>query len=227
MNILYIIYSIGFFLWITKTVLFWTYLWQLKEYRLDRLLVHLKGTIQGKSILLSPFLLINFLFIIGFTFVILNEEAILGWYNILGGLFFIVEGLYFISQIIKNSFRRPTFTPKALIISLGSIFILSIIYSLPLTTPIAWLLLVQLLSPLIVAIFVFTFSFPTELHKDYLIEKAKEKMRNQKNLLVIAVSGSYGKSSTKEYMAHVLSEKFSVVKTHFSNNTPIAVAKTI
>jgi UDP-N-acetylmuramoyl-tripeptide--D-alanyl-D-alanine ligase len=46
-------------------------------------------------------------------------------------------------------------------------------------------------------------------------------------LIVIGITGSYGKTATKEILAHVLSEKFRTAKTLANNNTLIGVAKTV
>jgi len=83
------------------------------------------------------------------------------------------------------------------------------------------------LLPIVNAFFIFLFAFPTEIYTDYLLTKALNKRNKLRNLQVIAVSGSYGKSTTKEIIAHILSQKFSVAKTPLSQNTPLAVAKSV
>ena len=48
-------------------------------------------------------------------------------------------------------------------------------------------------------------NYPVEkLKKKYYIKKAKEKLLNNKNLLKIAITGSYGKTSTKHILYEVL-----------------------
>ena len=72
-----------------------------------------------------------------------------------------------------------------------------------------------------------------------LVEGAFEKMRNKKfveragqvldetQITRVAVVGSFGKTSVKNILKTILSEKFSVVETPASYNTPIGVAKTV
>ncbi len=51
--------------------------------------------------------------------------------------------------------------------------------------------------------------------------------RNKLKATVIALTGSNGKTSTKELLAHLLSQKFRVVKTEANNNNHIGVPLTI
>ena len=48
-----------------------------------------------------------------------------------------------------------------------------------------------------------------------------------KSLIVIGITGSYGKTSVKEILAHLLTSKYKVCKTRGTDNTAIGVAKTI
>ena len=40
-NILFQITSVFFFVWVLRNIFFWIYLWQIKEYRFDRISIHL------------------------------------------------------------------------------------------------------------------------------------------------------------------------------------------
>ena len=61
--------------------------------------------------------------------------------------------------------------------------------------------------------------------KDRLIEKARNLLiRDRGNIIVIAVTGSYGKTSTKEILAAILSEKFKVIKLEENINTDQGIA---
>lgn len=63
--------------------------------------------------------------------------------------------------------------------------------------------------------------------KHYLISKATSKIRNLKNLKIIAIAGSYGKTTFKEILYTVLSEKYKVLKTPENVNTPVAISRLI
>jgi len=47
------------------------------------------------------------------------------------------------------------------------------------------------------------------------------------NLIKIAITGSYGKTSVKNFLAAMLSEKFNVLMTPASYNTPMGISKTV
>lgn len=63
--------------------------------------------------------------------------------------------------------------------------------------------------------------------KSRIISKAQAKIRSLKNLKVIAITGSYGKTSTREILTTLLSEKFIVVSPEGNKNTPLWVSETI
>ncbi len=209
-----------------RKILFWTGLWQNKEYRLDRLLVHLRETNQGKKLFASSSTIGGTLIILSYIFVILFD-----WFApffqvfVLG--FFLFSVFDFGKQILDRKLKRPIFTYKTALIILLSLVSTSVLFFFPLTDKYLWTLILLGITPFVVSVWVFLLSFPSEIYTDYLMQKAQKKIKQCKQLTVIAVSGSYGKSSTKEAIATILSQKFSVVKTPLSNNTPIGIAKTI
>ena len=52
-------------------------------------------------------------------------------------------------------------------------------------------------------------------------------LRSHPNLRVVGITGSYGKTSTKYYLSTILSERFDVLMTPGSYNTPMGVVKTV
>ena len=64
------------------------------------------------------------------------------------------------------------------------------------------------------------------INKRY-INKAKNKIDNMKDLIVIGVTGSYGKTSMKNFLYKLLSEKYNVLITPKNYNTTLGVVKTI
>lgn len=227
MQNLFLITSIAFFSWIIRNTLFWVELWQSKEYRLDRLVVHLRETIQGNRLLFSPVSLVKWIILVGYSAVVFNDTYLTYYYWIVAAVF-IFEGLRVLWELKSGyKLRRPARTAKALCIVGLTLLFISVLYLLPMADLYVWFLVLDRLLFFIVALFVFFFAFPTEIYTDMKIQKARTIIQRHKKLLVIAVSGSYGKSSTKEFIAQVLEEKFSVVKTIGSNNTSISIANTI
>ncbi|KAF5051243.1 UDP-N-acetylmuramoyl-tripeptide--D-alanyl-D-alanine ligase [anaerobic digester metagenome] len=56
---------------------------------------------------------------------------------------------------------------------------------------------------------------------------ASNKIKNMKNVKSIGITGSYGKTSTKFFTATILSEKYKVLNTPESYNTPMGISKII
>ena len=61
----------------------------------------------------------------------------------------------------------------------------------------------------------------------WYINDAKRILREHSGLTVIGVTGSYGKTTTKFILSRILSEKYNVVATPQSFNTPMGVVRTI
>lgn len=175
------------------SLLFYVYLWQIKEYRVDRLLCHLK-TKSGKR------QIIDYLFIFKWK----------------GAL-------------------RPVFTLKAVLVFFFSLFLFFrawffFLKYLPFDFSLRVLIvpcLANIFAPLFTSLSVFFFKPTTFLLKKLIIFLARRKISSFPTLLVVGVTGSYGKSSTKEFLATILAEKFQVLKTPKNWNTEIGVAKTI
>ncbi len=171
------IFGFIIFLISLKAVLFWVYLWQIKEYRLDRFRAE-----YGSFNKLSRF-----------------------W---LGGG--------------GRRLYRPIFTAKAALISLISILIIAylIVFNGIITD-----FLTYFAVPFIVSLSVVVSYIPTFLIKESIFRSAERKISRLKNLTVIGITGSYGKSSTKEFLYQILSQKFKVVKTPTNINSEIGIAR--
>ncbi len=61
----------------------------------------------------------------------------------------------------------------------------------------------------------------------HYVNDAKRKLHSVPNLQVIGVTGSYGKTSVKFYLKTLLQEKYDVLMTPESYNTPMGVVRTI
>ncbi|MDR3133672.1 MAG: UDP-N-acetylmuramoyl-tripeptide--D-alanyl-D-alanine ligase [Prevotellaceae bacterium] len=61
----------------------------------------------------------------------------------------------------------------------------------------------------------------------WYVNDAKKKINNYPRLTVIAITGSYGKTSVKHFLQSILSEQYSVLITPGSFNTTLGVVRTI
>jgi len=65
------------------------------------------------------------------------------------------------------------------------------------------------------------------LKRKLTLSKAATKLLHNRHVKVVAVTGSYGKSTTKELLYQLLEPDFKVIRTKKNNNTDIGIAQTI
>ena len=214
--------------------MFWTYLWQLKDYHLGRFIDHFR-TEKGKKIFFNE----AFLFKIFLLLLLIFRFSIL----ILSVAIFLLLAVYFSEALLsvlafsKKDLRKPVFTKK--IIFLSSVLLILLFLFLVFLNyifsfgargevfAVFYLLLFDLITPFIVSAAILFFQPFSFLAKYLLIEKAKRKRRTLRDLLVIGITGSYGKTSTKEFLAEILSQKFRVLKTKEHQNSEVGISQSI
>jgi UDP-N-acetylmuramoyl-tripeptide--D-alanyl-D-alanine ligase len=177
MNVINLIIGL-YSLRILNNILGYINLWWVKEYRWDRMQIHL-GTQQGKFILFMSFL------------------------------------------------KKPPISPKT--ISLFFLITLTIVLTF-IYLPFVWwikLLLCDLISFPISIFWVLMLKIPTIFYHQLIIKQAINKLRNHKQMKVIGITGSFGKTSTKEFLYTILSQQYQVFKTEASKNSPIGIAEAV
>lgn len=82
--------------------------------------------------------------------------------------------------------------------------------------------------PLMLLVLLFLKPFE-ETYKIYLKQRVLSKIKHLKSrgLKIIAISGSYGKTSVKEYLYQILSQKYKVLRTPGNYNTLFGIAKVV
>ncbi len=222
-----IIFLITFwFVRTTKAILFWIYLWQLKEYHIGRFLDHFR-THKGKTLLLNPLLFSKIV-----LFILLNFSLQIALYLIV--LLYALEILQFVRALATKRFLGPIRTTNtSLLVGAGLVaqgIFLWVAYSFFGNILFQLLLAFDILLPFIVSAIVLLSQPVAVIVRNRIIQKAKEKRAHLKNLIVIGVTGSYGKTSTKEFLYTLLVEKFGrdkVVKTKEHQNSEVGVSRCI
>lgn len=141
---------------------------------------------------------------------------------------------------LKNLYSAPKKTPlkmtRRMSRSMILLFIVNLIISFLLiafSSVFIWFFrfgavaLSPLLLPVVVP-FVHWLLKPLEsaINKSYVI-KAKRKLKEFPNLIKIGITGSFGKTSVKNFLATILSEKYNVCATPLNYNTPTGITKTV
>ncbi len=226
---MYLLLSLLWLAWEIKYILFWLFLWQLKDYHIGRFVDHFT-THKGKKLIFNP---VQALKIILFALFL----TIGGFFVYLFSILFVaylVGFILFIRAIIKKSVKKPVATLKTVfltVISLG-VVILFLLWTLKqndYSQPVLFLEF-DILTPIIISAIVLFFQPFFVAIRGNTLRKAKDKLKKIKSvsgLKVIAITGSYGKTSTKEFLSTILSKKYKVLKTKEHQNSEIGIAKCI
>ena len=244
MSIILIIISILALIKIACDGLFYLWLWQVKEYRTDRMRAYLRDekSILSKSV--GSIVAIALWILFAFWFHSPNGTMEPTIFIYLTLLFFAFTFYKIFLEIKNRILKRPKFTFRILITLFTIVVLYSIIafYWIPAgvypvlrygagmtisSVLILLLLFIYLITPILITVIIlFTNPF-FNFQKKRIIKKAAAKIRTLKKVKVIGITGSYGKTSTKEFLFTILSQKYKVVKTEGNNNTNIGVARTV
>lgn len=177
MNLVIVIISLFWLFRIFWNIFSYANLWFVKEYRFDRMFIHLQ-TDQGKWILFPHF-------------------------------------------------RRPPVSPKSIILIFTSFIVAGVfLYANQFSILISFFIVDLLLFPFM-GFVVFLLWLPTFVYHSLLNTLAVSKLRSHERMLCIGITGSFGKTSTKDYLGAILSESYTVLKTVASKNSPIGIAELV
>lgn len=227
---LYFLLDAFWLIWILKYALFWLFLWQLKEYHTGRFIDHFR-THKGKKLLLD----LGQIFKIIFLFILLFDNNRLFAF-LFSVLFLIYLGEFFLvlRSIFAGTMKKPVKTAKSLFLTavFSAVAVLFFVRTFGFSEKfqIVLFLVFDLLTPAIVSAVVLVFQPFFVALRGNILKKAEKKMEDVKlvsGLKVIAITGSYGKTSTKEFLSKILSKKFRVLSTKEHQNSEIGVAKCI
>ena len=217
MELVVILGAVGFILRIGFTLSGLLFLWWRKEYRLDRMAIHLK-TKQGENVLFGKTHIA--LLVAVLLWPLMPEAAI-----ILLSLGMVVLGFTYLMRIRRWFF--PPISPKVLVLGSMSLVGIALVVLIVPIPPIIALAIADLLLFPFSTLVVVGMSVPTRIYHWMVIRKAERKLMHHEPMIVIGITGSYGKTSVKEYLATVLSHQYSTLKTEASKNSPIGIAEVI
>lgn len=153
------------------------------------------------------------------------------WYRLVSHLK-LLNGRQLLLELLWGRYRRPLFTLKLITISAiaGTFSLLCLLYILFADTFSIYSLVIGIVtvwfaSPLNISLAVILVSILESPIKEYKRKEAKNKAERLLNdTLIIGVTGSYAKTTTKEFIAQILSAKFNVARTPHHVNNDIALA---
>ena len=214
------------FLWYLRTaraLAFVLYLWQLKEYHIGRFLAYFNTT-KGKRLLFHPFIASKLL-LLGLWF--FDHQIAL--YLLL--FLYVAETLLLLHAVRTENFILPVWTRKTIVLMITLVAVQSVfaagVLMYFLDSVFLALLLFDLFSLVIGSVVVLAWQPYTIFERRRLLKKATAKRTKMKDLKVVGITGSYGKTSTKELLAHILKNKFVTLKTPEHKNSEMGIAHTI
>lgn len=199
---------------------YFAYYLQLKEYRFDRLRDFF-STESGRAVLFEYRVLWRTIFV-AIVYSLLAGTLADVWILFVILAMEVAANLYRMQRI---GLRRPKGTKKALLL-VGGAFIVEMGFFVVLHQ-LNIILLVVAFRWLLICVFASFLHYPSLLAKKLYIAKAAKKMKSLSHVRVVGITGSYGKSSTKEFLSQILEKKFIVAKTPKNINTEIGIAKHI
>src|SRR3990167_1038582 len=126
----------------------------------------------------------------------------------------------------KSTLNRPALTPKALLTALST-FVLSLFLLLLSPLPLYLSLpILYLLLPLVIIFSGLPLFIITQLAAIYYQNQAKNLLKRHQPL-IIGITGSYGKTTTKILLSQLLSQQTSVWHSPKSYNTPLSLPRAI
>lgn len=144
---------------------------------------------------------------------------------------------WFSNNLLKRNLQKKhklEWTPKAKLLAVEStalIILDSAVTSYLLIGNLGLTLLLLLIKFLYFPLFLVVSQIlisPLEFYqKQKILTQTKNKLSRLPNLKVVALTGSFGKTSTKDILFTLLFKKYYVVKTPKSFNTPLGIAQTI
>ncbi|MCL5011011.1 MAG: UDP-N-acetylmuramoyl-tripeptide--D-alanyl-D-alanine ligase [Patescibacteria group bacterium] len=142
--------------------------------------------------------------------------------------------------LLKKGYYKPVqplrkklvWTKKALVIFvlaevIAALLFLVVFFKIGLGAAFFWLVICFLVQPFLF-ILAFILLLPLDFFiKKYIIQKARKILKKEKSLKIIAIAGSYGKTTLKNTLLAVLSVKLKTGATPESVNTPLGIAQWI
>lgn len=222
MDEMYIFTSVAFFIWALRSIFYWINQWQ----RLS------SGTLQVRSpfkfvirTLFSPFSVISWVGVI-FALYITVADLPLIYYESFIFFIFIFKAVFTLIHLGSNRIRLPKFTWQNSIISSLAVFLTAIVIALPLTERYLWLLLVDRMLFLFVAIPVFLILFPSEILDDVQLRRSGQLVKKYKKIKPVLILGDNA-VETAYFMQQIVRKKKNIVVIENPFMRPGFIAKSI
>jgi len=209
---------------------FWLYLIQLKEYRIDRFREYI-WTPQWKRALLNFWFFIELpLFIWSFSLLLDKNFEIIVFPIVF--YFLVFYNIFVLGKIFRKRLLTPKKTSRLLLLTALSLLAVIGWFYCILSSEFSYLIYIYVLAlllcfPLIIFAAIFVSQPLTLYKKNKLIDSAVLKSEKINEVIKVWITGSYGKSSVKEFLASVLEQDWELLKTPENINTELWISDII
>lgn len=209
------IYVISCFISFVMASIYYIHMFQLNGYHRDGHMKWFGDTLGTSFAKLTPaFVALIFACIPNVKFTV---GAIV--FNLITILFFLPD---------KNAKKPIVFTARVKRLMATEVIIFAVLSALFIVLEIEFLTSVVVLIVNFIVLLSDIVNSPVEKAiKNRFIKDAKKILASKRNLTIIGITGSYGKTSCKNYLSKLLSPKYNVLITPASYNTPMGVVKTV
>jgi UDP-N-acetylmuramoyl-tripeptide--D-alanyl-D-alanine ligase len=195
------------------------YIWQFKEYRFDRLRDY-SSTLSGKKffrgwrVLQRPLIYLALFLVLPINLKSLATALI---------VVLLIDLVYNLWAVAGRNLLRPKFTAKATALIVLSLAIEGVLLFIFFNYHLIFVVLA--LRWFIFSVLVIALKLPTWLAKLIYLKIAENKLLKFNKLTVIGVTGSYGKTTVKNFLEQILGEKYKIIMTPENINTEIGIAR--
>ena len=209
---------------------FWLFTIQLKEYRWDRFKEYI-STPQWKTAIVNMWSVLELPLFLAALFVFIDRPFEIIIFNVLF-IFLLIQNLFVFRKLVKRNILHPKITGRLLLISIVIVWGLFLDLQYLIENKLwhvtyAYILFVLLFPPIIIYIANMIIYPLVWIWKILKINKAKKKSQSLDKVIKIWITGSYWKSSVKEYLSSILEQKEKTLKTPDNINTELWVSNVI
>ncbi|MBN2221717.1 MAG: UDP-N-acetylmuramoyl-tripeptide--D-alanyl-D-alanine ligase [Vallitaleaceae bacterium] len=206
--------------------LYHLHMFQLNSYRIERYGQFIKSNLHRLFSLGSVFFGV-IVVVIGFMYshtIVFHENYVLLFYTV---IFLIrLRPLLFHKERVKKPLAY-TMRVKRILATIALLYLCAVLIFVFWIESLMLMTMMFLITP-VVLLLANTILIPFEKYlRYYYYNDAKKILNAHKDLKIIGITGSYGKTSTKFFLEKILSQQFNTLMTPHSYNTTLGVVRTV
>lgn len=206
MDVFFIFATVAFFIWSIRSIFYFVNEWQSL---LSSGVTKRVSFAYLFSLLFSPLSFLTWLAVVFSIFVTFSDFPLEYDQYVILALFLLKAGIA-VSEISRSKFKIPTFTTQTVIIICLSLLVTAFAFAFPLSERYLWLLLLDRLLFIFVAIPIFLVLFPSEIVEDLQVRAAVKQLKSYKKIQPVLILGNNAKEISY-FLEQIVSKDHEVV----------------